>query len=322
MASRQLTGNTSAQKLAETIDEALDLLEEVPATAEEQPDSALKKAPASLLEECMELCAQYEAITPEPIRTIHHFACTGGTLISKCLAAMPNTQLLSEVDPLSTMEAGAPQKPRFAPTDMIQQMRQSTRGADDEMLIELFLNNMDQIHANSENKGQRIVIRDHAHSHFCTGPDIHERPTLRDMLARKFPVASVVTVRHPLDSYLSLRKQNWAGGVETLDEYCRRYLAFLDAYSDAPIVKYEDFVRDPERTMPDVCEHLGLPYSSDFEYLQTVFKLTGDSGRSGNAISPRPRRPVADELMSEKRASDQYGTLVEKLHYREKTPCC
>ena len=33
------------------------------------------------------------------LRTIHHLACTGGTVISKCLAAMPDVALISEVNP-------------------------------------------------------------------------------------------------------------------------------------------------------------------------------------------------------------------------------
>ena len=35
------------------------------------------------------------------IHTVHHLACTGGTVISKCLAAMPKVALVSEVNPLN-----------------------------------------------------------------------------------------------------------------------------------------------------------------------------------------------------------------------------
>ena len=83
----------------------------------------------------MDLCAQHEAVVfSEPIRTIHHFACTGGTLISKCIATMPNTQMLSEVDPLSTMLQS--KKPKFALTDIIILMQQSTRGIESGLIID------------------------------------------------------------------------------------------------------------------------------------------------------------------------------------------
>ena len=35
------------------------------------------------------------------IRTIHHLACTGGTLISKCISSMPETALISEINPMN-----------------------------------------------------------------------------------------------------------------------------------------------------------------------------------------------------------------------------
>jgi len=64
---------------------------------------------------------------PEPLRTAAHFACSGGTLISKCIAALPNVQLLSEVDPLSSYVA--PGANGFTPTDLVALLRQSSRGA-------------------------------------------------------------------------------------------------------------------------------------------------------------------------------------------------
>jgi hypothetical protein len=35
------------------------------------------------------------------VRTLHHVACSGGTLISRCLAALPGVVLLSELNPLN-----------------------------------------------------------------------------------------------------------------------------------------------------------------------------------------------------------------------------
>jgi len=37
------------------------------------------------------------------IHTLHHLACTGGTVLSKCLAAMPRVALVSEVNPLNRL---------------------------------------------------------------------------------------------------------------------------------------------------------------------------------------------------------------------------
>ena len=136
----------SVENITAEIDAALDLLKEFSLTRE--PLTSKIKTPATLLEQCMSICAQQHSTTPAPIRTVHHFACTGGTLICKCIAAMPNIQLLSEVDPLSTLLKSTV-KPQFAPTDMVKLMRQSTRGVSDELIIELFLNNLEIIYSRS-----------------------------------------------------------------------------------------------------------------------------------------------------------------------------
>ena len=57
----------------------------------------------SLLDKCADVNEQYLDSKPV-IRLIHHFACSGGTLVSKCLSVMPNVFLLSEVHPHSDLQ--------------------------------------------------------------------------------------------------------------------------------------------------------------------------------------------------------------------------
>ena len=51
------------------------------------------------------------------IRTIHHLSASGGTVISKCLASMPEVIFLSEINPLNI------EKVRFNPFDPLQQFQ-------------------------------------------------------------------------------------------------------------------------------------------------------------------------------------------------------
>ncbi|NJC88972.1 MAG: sulfotransferase [Desulfuromonas sp.] len=302
----------AVEKLANDIDDALELLCEYRA-AKEQPNG-LAQNPASLLELCVELCTNYESVRPEPIRTVHHFACTGGTLICKCLAAMPNTQVLSEVDPLSRMLVH--DEPRFAPTDMITLMRQSTRGVSQELLVELFLGDIEKIYRDVTRTGLRLVLRDHAHGHYCDGTTIADRPSLREVVASRFPVLSLVTVRHPLDSYLSIRANGWISfAPSTFDEYCRRYLTFMKANESLPWFKYEDFVHYPAKLMQRICDCLEMAFNGDFTELFDVISLTGDSGRSGSVIGPRPRQPVDECLLEEAESSEHYVRLLDLLEY-------
>jgi hypothetical protein len=295
------------------LDEALRRLDGVSAA----PSSARSATttPADLVDECLALCAQGPAASPEPVRTVHHFACSGGTLICKCIAAMPNTQLLSEVDPLSPMTDS---HPRFAPTDMLTLVRQSSRGASQKLILDLFMGDIALLLERTASVGQRLVLRDHAHSHFCTGAAVPVRPTLREIVAERFPVLSVVTVRHPLESFLSLRQNQWLYfSPKTFDEYCGRYLAFLQAHDGVPVIRYEDFVADPLPVMRQLCTQLEIPFSDRFPGLFNVFRMSGDSGRGGNVIESRPRRPLDEALAGEARESPRFRQLRALLGYDE-----
>lgn len=301
--------------LIAALDDALDMLGEFSVSTELVPVAG---SPESLLDQCLELCEQAEATGPEPIRTLHHFACTGGTLISKCLAAMPNTQVLSEVDPLSTFLEIPGGPPRFVPTDMISLLRQASRSPNTDLLIEVFLAELGLVHVETLRMGQRLLLRDHAHGHYCHGPNIPRRLGLRDIVDMRFPIMSVITVRHPLDSYLALSANGWISYTPPgFDEYCRRYLVFLADHAGLPVVRYEDFVDAPQAEMQALCHLLALPYADDFVHVFDAFRLTGDSGRTGNAIERRPRRRVDDDTAAEAATSPHYPLLLQRLHYDE-----
>lgn len=302
------------QQLAEVLDEALHLFESGRA-ANEQALTSYSVQP-SLFEQCIELCKQGAIRDVEPIRTIHHLSCTGGTLITKCLAAMPNVMVLNEVDPLSTM-ANRAGKPTFSPTDMVALVRQGNRNVSEELLIKLFLENLKFLHGEFGAVGKRILLRDHSHSHFLHGDTLPKRPSLLAMVAREFATRSVVTVRDPVDSFLSVQNLGWLRFFKpsTFDEYCRRYLAFLDAYEDVPIVRYEDFVNDPPRVIFDICQILGLKYSDMFMETFDTFQLSGDSGRSSNVIEARPRRAYDAQFISAVNESLYYSKLIRRLGY-------
>lgn len=300
--------------LSEIFSDALRMLED----AQIKPPTTVATIDprSSLLEECIELCRRGDALHEEPVRTIHHFACTGGTLVSKCIAAMPNVQLLSEVDPLSTL-GREPGKPRFAPTDLITLWAQGTRPATQADIIESFLVLLKSTLEKTRLSGGYLVLRDHSHSHFCVGSFVRERPTLRELVGRIAPTLSLVTVRNPIDSYTSLVRNRWVHfKPETFEEYCSRYLAFLDAHRGLPVVSYEDLVRDPSVTMKVVCQILKLPFEETFGQLHAVFALTGDSGRRSKHIGHRPARDERRGYEIEAVESPSYKVLVQELSAR------
>ena len=230
------------------------------------------------------------------IRTIHHFACTGGTLICKCIASMPNTQLVGEIDPLMTMSQDR-KKFLFNPTDVIGQFRLSARDIPAETVIKIFLECIEALLTQCTALGRYLVLRDHSHSHFCMGKAVAARPSFLEIIKSHFGCRSLITVRNPIDSYLSLASNKWLHfSPQTFDEYCFRYLSFLRSYATVPMIRYEDFVADPVSVMENICHIYELPFNPDFMDVFSVHKLTGDSGRTGNVIAPRPRRALGENL--------------------------
>lgn len=298
--------------LAADLDDALNLLQEYHSS--ESAGFPVVEPLPSLLEQCESLCAQFAPA--EPIRSIHHFACTGGSLICKCIAALPNVVLLSEIDPLSRMQVAAQgAQPPFAPTDIIRALYHATRNGNDDIVIEAFRAVIESMRKQLPLRGLRLVLRDHPHSHFCTDVLPESRPTVHELLGEAFATQSIITVRHPLDSFLSLINNDWRHfDPFTLEEYARRYIAFLDRHQGLPIVPYETFVAAPDRTLKEICEHLELDFHPLAADLIGVIRISGDSGRSGAAIGLRPRREVPEGI-ERQRTSGRYRELCSRLGY-------
>lgn len=215
------------------------------------------------------------------VRTIHHLACTRGTVISKCLAAMPHVALISEVNPLNRFGS------KFEPTNLLLLLERSYRKLTLEEIKEDFGSRMAQTVKICVNDGMDLVVRDHSHTDFCMGQQPAEITPICDFLTDEYQLISVATVRHPLDSYLGLiaqgRHQQFS--PSGLEEYCRRYLAFLDRYQDVPMRRYEGFCINPRAFTESIFALHELDYSPELLNRFGEIKLSGDSGR-GSLASP------------------------------------
>ena len=300
-------------RLRAELDETARLIRDTPGIA--STGSTLPAPPLqSLLKQLHAARSEAQTRTRASVRLFKQFACTGGTIMSKCLATMPNTVLLSEMDPLSVNHMTTPSK--FAPSDLIKQMRYSRHGLPDDLAIEVFLGGLSPLQQALLNNGQQLVLRDHCHSQYCTEAAWDQRPSLEEIVAREHTVLALLSVRHPMSSFLSLRKNGWVQfAPNTLEEYARRYLAFLDDNASCPIVFYEDFVDSPEEVLETMCRSLDLPYAAGSTALVGAIGMSGDSGRSGDEITARPPREVPADLAEASETSAAYGELCKRLRY-------
>ncbi len=301
-----------AAALLSVVDQCLDILQDH--NRSRSQDLAAGPLP-SLLGQCLALVADHGAVGSRPIRSIHHFACTGGTLFSRCVAAMPNVCMFSELDPLSTRELD-PRKPSFAPTDVIRHLYYQSRPLPEAIYADTYKRAMSEVHGQLADVGLQLVIRDHPHSHYCIGDVVPERASHLSILREIADVQSVVTVRNPVESYLSLLSHKWVSFEPTnFDEYCRRYLLFLDQHAGLEIFKYEDLVTETDRTLERLCSALSLEFVPGAGQLISAIRLTGDSGRGGHRISPLSTRPRPDAVKQEIAASAHYSDLKVRLDY-------
>lgn len=250
----------------------------------------------------------------DTIRCLHHVACSGGTVISKCLAAMSKVCLLSEANPLNRYGID------FNPSNPFLLYEQTQGKVPLDVVRRGFAQEIEQLLTLAKNNKKQLILRDHSHSDFFSGirRSRDEVAGLYGCLANDYSLISAITVRHPLDSYLTLASLGWDVQFQpnTFEEYCSRYIDFLDYYSEIPTCKYEDFCADPDSFMQELCGILFIEYDPEYRQRFGSVQLSGDSGRRSNdEIKPRGRRPVSESLKKESEESSAYRELCSRLGY-------
>lgn len=303
------------QKALDILDASQGPLQPLLSTGNKSLDLKIQETD-SLLSRC-EAVVKQEPQTNKPIlRVIYHFACSGGSLVSKCIGVMPNTYLLSEVHPHSTLHLQFAEKARYLPTDYTTLSRYANIPDIDELSEELFLSSIVGIEQHVRKQAGKLVLRDHSHVDFCTERAAVEKSTLNRVLSGSFTLLNVVTIRNPVDAYLSLKKNGWVHfSPANFDEYCRRLLSFTAQFRRKDIVRYEDFVDSPDRTLKKICRKLDLRFSPDYRDLFNTARVTGDSGRRSDCIAPRERREYDSTFKKEVNKSKHFRIVSKKYGY-------
>lgn len=243
------------------------------------------------------------------LRTIHHLSASGGTVISKAIAAQPRVVLLSEMNP----SAGG----LFSPRDPFSQVVVNYPGLFPGRTQEdVFLQRIEEIETACATQGLSLVVRDHSHTDFLGGKE--REPRLRAVLGRSFVLQSIATVRNPVDAWLSMSSSGFNKALKSFTVYCDRVKMFLDAYADLPLLRYEDFTAAPAEVTASMAAALGLPFDPGFADRLDGIRVTGDSGRlkKSTQIRPLERREMPADLPAEI-ALPENRSLLERLGYQE-----
>jgi hypothetical protein len=246
----------------------------------------------------------------QQIGLIHHLSSTGGTLISKCIAAMPGVVLLSEMHPLVGLL-----QPQFFPLDPLAQLlvNYPALTPDDEVLEREFCNRFEIVAKTCADAGKKLILRDHSHSDYLT--DRQPSGRLVNALEKSYKLLRVVTVRHPVDAWLSMRSSGFDAHLRNFTGYCDRVLRFLDDHAELPYWRYEDFVADPATIVAQISAHLQIPYDPEFLSTFGDIVLTGDSGRKPEKIIKLPRRNYSPEFADEVAAAKSLEVICARFGY-------
>ncbi len=193
------------------------------------------------------------------------FAYSGGTVLSKCLGAISkDVVLISEVNPLFN---GI--KARVAGYHLPDLHFSSKEFVD--QIVEL------QTYCNSHDKF--LIVRDwtyinfHPHS-FNGSAAPPNRLLLHECLKEKTKVKGFAFVRDAIDVCIS---HSCTSGF--FNHY-EQYVEELTKYPEIRIFKYEDFCRDPENLLQELCDYIELEYSEAWKNFASFTNVSGDTGES------------------------------------------
>lgn len=249
---------------------------------------------------------------------LHHLASSGGTVFSKALAAQNDCLLLNEVHPyFSNIPAAA-----FSPTTPLDQYLRRYRGSlsQDQMAEarqEFFRYQLRYV-LKLMGSGKQLLVREWSHGDFFAS-DRFSSSILP--LIDFAEVRSLVLLRHPVDCFLSGKTYNaWNPIKSDIGEFCRRYRKFYDVFKQRPgalLVKYEDFVTDPDLFLKEICAKLGIGFDPGYMARLNQFRLSGASGRTSyDKIESRPRRPIGAKEKDGFLKCEHYFEACSALGYR------
>ena len=154
---------------------------------------------------------------------------------------------------------------------------------------EMFLGQIEYVHKICMRENRALFIRDHLHTDVIANNRMESR--LLNVLSGHFDIKKIYTVRDPMDTWASLKLRNEHGDW-TFPEFLNLNIKLLDTFSDALILTYESACNDERAFQQAVFEYADMsPEKGDFiGKADQRPHYTGNSGRQGGALSPRPTR--------------------------------
>ena len=143
-------------------------------------------------------------------------------------------------------------------------------------------------------------------------------------LETAFQLNEVSLVRHPVDQWLSLTRDPGMAQAITLKQFMKGYLRYAHRCQKHRFIRYEDFTREPEINMQQLCNNLGIEYSNEFLNKWYSYQhITGDPETyNRNTITEVRRYSVPKKLSKQLSKNQAYEEALHLLGYEHPSKQC
>jgi hypothetical protein len=256
-----------------------------------------------------------EKTNKHPIIVMMSYARTGGTLLSRCLASLPGTFVLSEIN----IEALCPNS-----CSTIGEQAEKWYGL--KLKSKDFIDQVNEIYEYCQSNNMTLIIRDWTFGSFVSSKynNFHPSKTLATYkaLKKKFPVVAFGLVRDAVDIWLSLEaspRTFYDTKLESLFELTECLIE-----NNIKLFKYEDFCRNSEKFMKKICDFINLDYSDTYKKYTEYLNVTGDTdlpdysrGIKKGSIALIKRRKSIEEFASEIESNTKANAINRMLGFSE-----
>jgi Sulfotransferase family len=228
---------------------------------------------------------------------------SGATLLNRCLAVMPKTMVLSEVNPQGGGWGALKENSYTTIKDQAKNWFNIDIVATDfkEAALEFFKKAGDQ--------GYIPVLRDWSHVNFNASENNNFNPpnrlltwqSLKDVKGLK----TIVLVRDAVDVFISSKAKD----TKLFFKSYRNYVSEISKL-DTLFIRYEDFCEDPLKVMRTICDYTGIQFTSDFvNTYKNYFNVNGDVqlGEKSNNLQSDDIKIFKRKIIGRKRISEING---------------
>jgi len=202
------------------------------------------------------------------------FGRSGGTILNRCLGSLPNVIMLSEINPL-----GSGSGREGISYQTVKEQAKNWYGID--IKSNDFTQGVIELNKICKKNGKYLIIRDWSFVNFAPNRFNDFNPVAEFLTPKALKghceIKPFAFVRDAIDVWSSCKSNNIICH-KPMEQFFKYYLAYVNKIVSLqiPIFKYEDFCRNPEKQLQQICDYAGLKYSESFREYKYFDKIHGD----------------------------------------------